>query len=238
VKIKKIITTVSILFFIIATVAIGNQQTASAKTLSSNQSFNFSINMIGDAQRKYYSDSQPPFYLTQQNMQSIIYSGNTYTVNTKEVAIQLKRSNNIALNTYAYVDDKSIGLVQPNNVNATLLDYKTSGNFEYPTYSIKYLTPGKHRIVLKTSPAFQLGDPVEIDDYLYVNVPVVTDTNIDNSITNIKSGNGSYADYEIVGVNVNNLSTSQLSTLNSKIKDLDIDPSNAQQKINDTIKTL
>jgi hypothetical protein len=235
VKIKKIITTVSILFFIIATVTIGNQQTASAKTLSSNQSFNFSINMIGDAQRKYYLNSQPPFDLTQQNMQKT-YSGNTYTVNTKEVAIQLKRSNNIALDTYAYVDDKSIGKLD--GVNIKLLGYITSGNFEYPTYGIKYLTPGKHRIVLKTSPAFQLGDPVEIDDYLYVNVPVVTDTNIDNSITNIKSGNGSYADYEIVGVNVNSLSTSQLSTLNSKVKDLDIDPSNAQQKINDTIKTL
>lgn len=147
---------------------------------------------MGSVTRHYYYDTSgydEPFSLNNYNLEKHPYAGYSYNVNTKEIAFRIAESKNYTSTTYLNVDGKSLGTINTQNPNLKLVNFNSPlGNYKFTTYAIKYLTPGKHFILLQAYSTFQLGNEQEKDDSFYVNIPVITDNHINNTLNNSIKG--------------------------------------------------
>lgn len=115
---------------------------AGIQKVSAASQWNFAITAVGNATRDYnslMSQDEQPFFLHTGAMQQATFSGNTYNINTKEVALQIARNRNYVTEVDVYIDGKSMGTIE----NQKLLDnFTPSGDdYYYTNYAIKYLTP-------------------------------------------------------------------------------------------------
>ncbi|GAA0717127.1 hypothetical protein GCM10008905_02410 [Clostridium malenominatum] len=201
--------------------------TKKVQAYDNNSSLSFKINAIGDAKRRYdYNGEILTYYVN--NIQVAEFSGRTYDMNTKEIVIQTKHTNYYD-NTTVHVDGKFIG-----ESTDVLLEFQEKEQSRYTTFAIKYLTPGKHLIEVRSAP-YNLGGQI-LNDYCYVNIPVFEDEKIQQSIENINAGNATMNDYEIVGVNP--LTISDLQSVNNKVKGKTVTAANVQETINQIVDEI
>ncbi|MHB8034408.1 hypothetical protein CF069_10790 [Clostridium botulinum] len=194
-----------------------------------NLQWDFKINAVGDAKRYYDLDGKLHSYKP-INMQKVKFSGETYNVNTREVAIQTNFTNHYN-NVYIRVDDNFVG-----KSDDVLLDFQQKGNEYYTIFSVKYLTPGKHHIEVIADPPYSDFNGKRKKDYCYVNVPVFEDEKILKSIEKINKGDATLDDYEIVGVNPSTIS--EIKLLNNRIKGQNANAANVQETVNKIISEI
>ncbi|WP_076230588.1 hypothetical protein [Clostridium botulinum] len=194
-----------------------------------NLQWDFKINAVGDAKRYYDLDGKLHSYKP-INMQKVKFSGETYNVNTREVAIQTNFTNHYN-NVYIRVDDNFVG-----KSDDVLLDFQQKGNEYYTIFSVKYLTPGKHHIEVIADPPYGDFNGKRKKDYCYVNVPVFEDEKILKSIEKINKGDATLDDYEIVGVNPSTIS--EIKLLNNRIKGQNANAANVQETVNKIISEI
>ena len=194
-----------------------------------NIQWNFKINLVGDAKRVYDYDGRILTY-NMENFEKVNFSGETYNINTKEVAIQTNLTNHYN-NIYIQVDGKFVG-----KSNDILLGFEQKGKEYYTTFPIKYLTPGKHHIEVISDPPYNDFSGERKKDYCYVNVPVFEDEKILSSIEKINKGDATLDDYEIVGVNPLTISDHEL--LNNRIKGKNVNAANVQETANKIISEI
>ncbi|ENJ9654965.1 hypothetical protein AB2T14_002616, partial [Clostridium botulinum] len=196
---------------------------------NNNFQWDFKINEIGGAKRWYDLDGKIRKYIP-DDTERVKFSGETYTINTKEVAIQTKFTNHYS-NIYIRVDDNFVG-----RGNDSLIDYQQKGTEYYATFSIKYLTPGKHHIEVIADPPYSDFNGKRKKDYCYVNIPVFEDEKILSSIDNINKGNATLNDYEIIGIDPSTIS--EIKLLNNRIKGQNINAANVQETTNKIISEI
>ncbi|GAE00639.1 hypothetical protein CBO05C_0329 [Clostridium botulinum B str. Osaka05] len=194
-----------------------------------NIQWNFKINLVGDAKRVYDYDGRILTY-NMEKFERAKFSGETYNINTKEVAIQTNLTNHYN-NIYIQVDGKFVG-----KSNDILLGFEHKGKEYYTTFPIKYLTPGKHHIEVISDPPYNDFSGERKKDYCYVNVPVFEDEKILSSIEKINKGDATLDDYEIVGVNPLTISDDEL--LNNRIKGKNVNAANVQETANKIISEI
>ncbi|WP_434284033.1 hypothetical protein [Clostridium botulinum] len=194
-----------------------------------NLQWDFKINQVGDAKRVYDYDGKIRTY-NMEKFERVKFSGETYNINTKEVAIQTNLTNHYN-NIYIHVDGKFVG-----KSNDILLKFEQKGKEYYTTFAIKYLTPGKHHIEVIADPPYSDFNGKRKKDYCYVNVPVFEDEKILKSIEKINKGDATLDDYEIVGVNPSTIS--EIKLLNNRIKGQNANAANVQETVNKIISEI
>ncbi|WP_434293833.1 hypothetical protein [Clostridium botulinum] len=194
-----------------------------------NLQWDFKINQVGDAKRVYDYDGKIRTY-NMEKFERVKFSGETYNINTKEVAIQTNLTNYYN-NIYIHVDGKFVG-----KSNDILLKFEQKGKEYYTTFAIKYLTPGKHHIEVIADPPYSDFNGKRKKDYCYVNVPVFEDEKILKSIEKINKGDATLDDYEIVGVNPSTIS--EIKLLNNRIKGQNANAANVQETVNKIISEI
>ncbi|WP_315079233.1 hypothetical protein [uncultured Clostridium sp.] len=225
---KKLISL--ILFFVIGLTFTKYENAYAFVDNSSN--WGFGIMTVGNAKRMYLSNNT--FTCDPDQKQDVSGSGKTYDMKTKEVALITKLTSDFYSSYYVNVDGRFIGESSDQDIF-----YKNteSGKSNYTTIIIKNLTPGKHKISVKSDKPFNIsGGPIQKEDFLYVNIPVVEDEKIKNSIEQIKNGNAKLSDYTIVGVDKDSIGN--LNLLNVKIKDKDLNAGNVQQTTIDILNSI
>ncbi len=222
---------ISLILFLVMGLTFTKYENAYA-FVDNSSNWGFGIITVANAERMYLSNNT--FTCKTAEKEDVSGSGKTYDMKTKEIAITTKLTSDFYSSYYVNVDG---GFIGNSNDQDIFYDNNQRGRSNYTTIIIKNLTPGKHKISVKSDKPFNIsGGPIQKEDFLYVNIPVVEDEQIKKSIEQIKSGNAKLSDYTIVGVDKDRIS--DLNLLNAKIKDKDLNAGNVQQTTIDILNLI
>lgn len=154
--------------------------------------------------------------------------GGDYSSSTPEFVVFMKCSATDYSFTHVWIDGK-------HSEQASAVKFSKSGNYCYPGYLIRYLSPGKHKIELKSN-----GNTRTLN----VIIPAYTDYYVNKALEKVKAGTASEQDYEVLSVNplrigkYSYIRNKMIPKLNEQIKGRDLTINDIQATVYDIIDQL